>query len=114
MGTEEKTKRNDHRAADQTWLSLDRVDCCGAMPSLLSCCLFPLILAAMTTPALAFEPLQKSLYAAPAETTTDLNVEEVTFTSDDLKNAESSAVTPAAPGEKGRAPKGYSLLDLGF
>ena len=73
-----------------------------------------LILAASAAPGQAFEPLQKSFNATPQESTSSLNVEDVNFTSDDLRKAESLMVTPAAPGEKGRAPKGYSLLDVGF
>ena len=73
-----------------------------------------LILTASATPALAFEPLQKSFNPTPAAASIDLNVEDVDFSSDDLRRAESLTVTPAAPGEKGRAPNGYSLLDVGF
>ena len=41
-----------------------------------------------------------------------LSVEDVNFSSDELRRAQSLSVTPAAPGEKGRAPKSYSLLDV--
>ena len=67
-----------------------------------------LILTASAAPALAFEPLQKSFNPTPAAASIDLNVEDVDFSSDDLRRAESLTVTPAAPGEKGRAPNGYS------
>ena len=73
-----------------------------------------LIFTASAAPSLAFEPLQKSFNDTPAEASLDLNVEDVDFSSDDLRRAESLTVTPAAPGEKGRAPNGYSLLDVGF
>ena len=73
-----------------------------------------LILTASAAPALAFEPLQKSFNPTPAAASIDLNVEDVDFSSDDLRRVESLTVTPAAPGEKGRAPNGYSLLDVGF
>ncbi len=73
-----------------------------------------LIFTASAAPGLAFEPLQKSFDATPADASVDLNAEDVDFSSDDLRRAESLNVTPAAPGEKGRAPKGYSLLDVGF
>ena len=65
-------------------------------------------------PAFAFEPLQKSFDSTPQEASSELSVEEVNFSFDELRQAESLTVTPAAPGEKGRAPKGYSLLDVGF
>ena len=73
-----------------------------------------LILTAGVAPAFAFEPLQKSFDTSSQEPSIELNVETVNFTSDDLRRAESLSVTPAAPGEKGRAPKSYSLLDVGF
>ena len=73
-----------------------------------------LILTAGVAPAFAFEPLQKSFDTSSQEPSIELNVETVNFTSDDLRRAESLSVTPSAPGEKGRAPKGYSLLDVGF
>ena len=73
-----------------------------------------LIITAGLAPVFAFEPLQKSFDATPQEAFSELSVEEVNFTSDDLRRAESLSVTPAAPGEKGRAPKSYSLLDVGF
>ena len=73
-----------------------------------------MIVTAGVAPAFAFEPLQKSFDATPQDASSELSVEEVNFTSDDLRRAESLSVTPAAPGEKGRAPKSYSLLDVGF
>ena len=73
-----------------------------------------LIFTASAAPSLAFEPLQKSFNDTPAEASLDLNAEDVDFSSDDLRRAESLTVPPAAPGEKGRAPNGYSLLDVGF
>ena len=73
-----------------------------------------LILMASAAPALDFEPLQKSFNDTPADASADLNAEDVNFSSDELRRGESLTVTPAAPGEKGRAPKGYSLLDVGF
>ena len=84
------------------------------MTSLLCRCCSLLILTAGVAPAFAFEPLQKSFDATPQDVSSELSVEEVNFTSDDLRRAESLSVTPSAPGEKGRAPKGYSLLDVGF
>ncbi len=84
------------------------------MNSLLCRCFSLLILTAGVAPALAFEPLQKSFDATPQDASSELSVEEVDFSSEDLRQAESLTVTPAAPGEKGRAPKGYSLLDVGF
>ena len=73
-----------------------------------------LILTAGVAPAFAFEPLQKSFDTSSQDASIELSVEDVNFTSDDLRRAESLSVTPVAPGEKGRAPKGYSLLDVGF
>ncbi|WP_041426419.1 hypothetical protein [Synechococcus sp. CC9311] len=73
-----------------------------------------LIITAGVAPSFAFEPLQKSFNATPQESSSELGVEDVNFSSDDLRQGESLTVTPAAPGEKGRAPKGYSLLDVGF
>ena len=67
-----------------------------------------LIFTASAAPVLAFEPLQKSFNATPAEASLDLNAEDVDFSSDDLRRAESLTVTPAVPGEKGRVPNGYS------
>ena len=84
------------------------------MTSLLCRCCSLLILTAGVAPAFAFEPLQKSFDATPQDASSELNVEDVNFSSDELRQAESLTVTPAAPGEKGRAPKGYSLLDVGF
>ena len=77
------------------------------MDRLLCRCLSLLILMASATPALAFEPMQKSFNATPAEASLDFNVENVDFSLDDLRRAESLTVTPAAPGEKARAPNGY-------
>ena len=77
-------------------------------------CFSVMILTAGVAPAFAFEPLQKSFDATPQEASSELGVEDVNFSSDDLRRGESLTVTPAAPGEKGRAPKGYSLLDVGF
>ena len=48
-----------------------------------------LIFTASAVPALAFEPLQKSFNDTPAEASLDLNVEDVDFSSDDLRRAES-------------------------
>ena len=73
-----------------------------------------LIITAGVAPSFAFEPLQKSFDATPQEASSELSVEDVNFSSDELRRAESLSVTPAAPGEKGRAPKSYSLLDVGF
>ncbi len=73
-----------------------------------------LIITAGVAPAFAFEPLQKSFNPTPQESSSELGVEDVNFSSDDLRQGESLTVTPVAPGEKGRAPKGYSLLDVGF
>ncbi len=84
------------------------------MNSLLCRCFSLLIFTAGVAPAFAFEPLQKSFDATPQDASSELSVEEVDFSSEDLRQAESLTVTPAAPGEKGRAPKGYSLLDVGF
>ena len=84
------------------------------MNRLLCRCFSLLIFTAGVAPALAFEPLQKSFDATPQDASSELSVEEVDFSSEDLRQAESLTVTPAAPGEKGRAPKGYSLLDVGF
>ena len=84
------------------------------MTRLLCRCCSLLIFTAGGAPAFAFEPLQKSFDATPQDASSELSVEEVNFTSDDLRRAESLSVTPAAPGEKGRAPKSYSLLDVGF
>ena len=82
--------------------------------SLLCRCFSLLIFTAGVAPAFAFEPLQKSFDASPQDASSELSVEEVDFSSEDLRQAESLTVTPVAPGEKGRAPKGYSLLDVGF
>jgi len=84
------------------------------MIHLLCRCFSLMIVTAGMAPALAFEPLQKSFDATPQEASSELSVEDVDFSSDELRRAESLTVTPAAPGEKGRAPKGYSLLDVGF
>ena len=84
------------------------------MNRLLCRCFSLLILTAGVAPAFAFEPLQKSFDASPQDSSSELSVQEVDFSSEDLRQAESLTVTPAAPGEKGRAPKGYSLLDVGF
>jgi len=84
------------------------------MNRLLCRCFSLLVVTAGVAPAFAFEPLQKSFDATPQEESSELSVEEVDFSSEDLRQAESLTVTPAAPGEKGRAPKGYSLLDVGF
>ena len=84
------------------------------MTRLLCRCFSLMILSAGVAPAFAFEPLQKSFDTPSQEVSIELNVETVNFTSDDLRRAESLSVTPSAPGEKGRAPKGYSLLDVGF
>ena len=84
------------------------------MTRLLCRCFSLMIVTAAVAPAFAFEPLQKSFDATPQDASSELSVEEVNFTSDDLRRAESLSVTPAAPGEKGRAPKSYSLLDVGF
>ena len=84
------------------------------MKRLLCRCFSLLIVTAGVPPAFAFEPLQKSFDATPQDASSELSVEEVDFSSEDLRQAESLTVTPAAPGEKGRAPKGYSLLDVGF
>ena len=84
------------------------------MNCLLCRCVSLLVLAAGVGPAFAFEPLQKSFDATPQDASSELSVEDVNFSSDELRQAESLTVTPAAPGEKGRAPKGYSLLDVGF
>ena len=84
------------------------------MNRLLCRCFSLLIVTAGVAPAFAFEPLQKSFDASPQDASSELSVEEVDFSSEDLRQAESLTVTPAAPGEKGRAPKGYSLLDVGF
>jgi len=84
------------------------------MTCLLCRCFALMVVTAGVAPALAFEPLQKSFDATPQDASSELNVEHVNFSSDQLRQAESLTVTPAAPGEKGRAPKGYSLLDVGF
>ena len=84
------------------------------MNRLLCRCFSLLIFTAGVVPAFAFEPLQKSFEATPQDASSELSVEEVDFSSEDLRQAESLTVTPATPGEKGRTPKGYSLLDVGF
>ena len=84
------------------------------MTRLLCRCFALMILTAGVAPAFAFEPLQKSFDATPQDASSELSVEDVNFSSDELRQAETLTVTPAAPGEKGRAPKGYSLLDVGF
>ena len=84
------------------------------MTRLLCRCCSLLILTTGVGPAFAFEPLQKSFDATSQDASNEVNVEDMNFSSDDLREAESLTVTPAAPGEKGRAPKGYSLLDVGF
>ena len=84
------------------------------MTSLLCRCCSLLILTAGVAPAFAFEPLQKSFDATSPDASIDVNVEDMNFSSDDLVEAESLTVTPAAPGERGRAPKGYSLLNMGL
>ena len=86
------------------------------MNRLLCRCFSLLIVTAGVPPAFAFEPLQKSFDATPQDPSSELSVEEVNFSSEDLRQAESLSVTPApaASGEKGRAPKGVSLLDVGF
>ena len=84
------------------------------MIRLLCRCFSLMIVTAGVAPAFGFEPLQKSFDVTPQEASSELNVEDVDFSSDELRRAESLTVTPAAPGEKGRAPKGYSLLDVGF
>ena len=83
------------------------------MTRLLCRCCSLLILTAGVAPAFAFEPLQKT-FDSSQESSIEFSVEDVNFTSEDLRRAESLSVTPAAPGEKGRAPKSYSLLDVGF
>ena len=84
------------------------------MNRLLCRCFSLLIVTAGMAPALAFEPLQKSFDATPQEASSELSVEDVDFSSDELRRAESLTVTPAAPSERGRAPKGYSLLNMGL
>lgn len=84
------------------------------MTCLLCRCFALMVVTAGMAPALAFEPLQKSFDATPQEASSELNVEDVDFSSDELRRAESLTVTPAAPGERGRAPKGYSLLNMGL
>ena len=84
------------------------------MTRLLCRCCSLLILTAGVGPAFAFEPLQKSFDSTPQDASSELSVEDVNFSSDELRRAESLSVTPSAPGEKGRAPKSYSLLDVGF
>ena len=84
------------------------------MTCLLCRCFALMVVTAGVAPAFAFEPLQKSFDATPQDASSELNVEDVNFSSDQLRQAESLTVTPAAPGEKGRVPKGYSLLDVGF
>ncbi len=73
-----------------------------------------MILTAGVAPAFAFEPLQKSFDATSQEASSELSVEDVDFSSDELRRADSLTVTAAAPGEKGRPQKGYSHLDVGF
>ncbi|AKN60088.1 hypothetical protein WB44_01970 [Synechococcus sp. WH 8020] len=72
------------------------------------------IMTASAAPVLAFEPLQKSFDATAQDASSEVIVEDMNFSSDDLGEAESLTVTPAAPGERGRAPKGYSLLNMGL
>ena len=84
------------------------------MTCLLCRCFALMIVTAGVAPAFAFEPLQKSFDATPQDASSELNVEDVNFSSDELRQAESLTVTPAAPGEKGLAPKGYSLLNMGL
>ena len=84
------------------------------MTRLLCRCFALMIVTAGVAPALAFEPLQKSFDATPPDASSELSVEDVNFSSDELRQAESLTVTPAAPGEKGRAPKGYSFLNMGL
>ena len=84
------------------------------MTCLLCRCFALMIVTAGVAPAFAFEPLQKSFDATPQDASSELNVEDVDFSSDELRRAESLTVTPAAPGERGRAPKGYSLLNMGL
>ena len=72
------------------------------------------IMTACAAPALAFEPLQKSFDATPQEASSEVNVEDMNFSSDELGEGESLTVTPAAPGERGRTPKGYSFLNMGL
>ena len=86
----------------------------GTMTRLLSSCFFSLILTAGLSPAFAFEPLQKSFNGTPVEESIDVSAEQVHFSSDDLKRSQTSSASPVPSGEKGRAPKGYSLLDVGF
>ena len=82
------------------------------MTCLLCRCFALMIVTAGVAPAFAFEPLQKSFDPTRQEASSELSVGEVDCSSDELRRAESSTVTPAAPVEKGRAPKGYSLLDV--
>jgi hypothetical protein len=93
-------------------LAMSRVD--RTMTRLFLRCCSLCFLSAFVAPAFAFEPLQKSFDATPQEASSEVSVEDVDFLSDELRRAESLTVTPAAPGEKGRPPKGYSLLDVGF
>ncbi len=84
------------------------------MTRLLGRCFSLLILTAGVAPAFAFEPLQKSFSTTPVEESIDISAEQVHFSSDDLKRSQTSSASPVPPGEKGRAPKGYSVLDVGF
>ena len=84
------------------------------MTRLFCLCFSLMIVTAGVAPALAFEPLQKSFDATSQDASSEVNVEDMNFSSDDLREAESLTVTPAAPGERGRAPKGYSLLNMGL
>ncbi len=72
------------------------------------------IMTACAAPVLAFEPLQKSFDTTSEDASSEVNVEDMNFSSDDLGEGESLTVTPAAPGERGRTPKGYSFLNMGL
>ena len=74
----------------------------------------------LISPASAIEPLQhsqaSSAAVASSPTTLDLASEQAHFSdpSKRLADVDNASTTPVAPGEKGRPPAGYSILDLGF
>ena len=59
------------------------------MTRLLCRCFALMIVTAGVAPAFGFEPLQKSFDATPQEASSQLSVEDVNFSSDELRQAES-------------------------
>ncbi len=74
----------------------------------------------LITPVSAMEPVYRPQVGTPSiastSTSLDLLSEQAHFSgsSQRLGQSDFDVNTPVAPGEKGRAPNGHSLLDLSF